>query len=214
MKSYIFDLDGTLFESMDVWRHVDIAFFGKRGLTHGSDYVDDILAMHFEGAAAYTINRFNLSETVEEIMAEWLTLAAEAYKKVQLKPHAKEYLLSLKAKGHKLAIATSLATPLIEPTLKRLEIYDIFETICTAHDVGCGKSKPDVFILAAKKLNTPPEECILFDDILAAVKSAKSIGMTVCAVYDKASHKDWDAICALADYNIVDFSNLPPMLAL
>ena len=208
MKAYIFDLDGTIFESMDVWNQVDTAFFEKRNLSHPQDYTDAILAMHFEEAAAYTISRFNLDETVEDVVKEWLSLAAEAYNHVQLKPYAKEYITSLAAKGHKLAVATSLSTELLEPTLRKHGLYDMFHVICTAKDVGCGKAKPDIFLLTAKKLGVEPEECLLFDDILAAIKSAKSIGMKVCAVYEKTSQGDWDAMKALADYAIVDFSEM------
>jgi len=209
MKAYLFDLDGTIFESMDIWGQVDIAFCKKHNLTHEVNYADVVLSMYFEEAAAYTKTRFNLSQTPDEIVEEWLSMAAEAYEKVQLKPGAKEYLMILATKGHKLAVATSLPTQLLEPTLKRHGIYDIFDAICTAKEVGCGKSKPDIFILAANKLGVKPEDCLLFDDLFAAVKSAKSIGMKVCAVYDKTSHKDWDAICALADYAITDFNSMP-----
>ena len=210
MKAYIFDLDGTLFESMDVWGKVDAAFLEKRGIPHTDEYAQAILAMHFDEAAEYTIKRFGLDENPEDIKQEWLNLAIHAYEHdVELKLHVKDYLFSLSAQGHKLAVATSLPEEIMVPALHKHGIYHIFHAICTAREVGCGKAKPDIFLLAAKKLGVAPEDCLLFDDILAAVKSAKSIGMKVCGVYDKSSQQDWDEICAAADYVIHSFEAAP-----
>ena len=206
MKAYIFDLDGTLFESMDVWAKIDGAFFQKRGLTPPKGYAEATMAMHIDEAAAYTIKLMNLDENIENIKEEWLRIAKNAYENdVKMKPYAKEYLAKLSAKGYKLAIATSLPEELMVPALHKHGIYHIFHAICNAREVGTGKSKPDIFILAAKKLGVLPGDCLLFDDILPAVKSAKSIGMKVCAVYDKSSRRDWDEIQTIADFAITDF---------
>jgi len=209
MQAYIFDLDGTLFDSMGVWRKIDDNFFGKRGLVCPEDYASAILPMPFDESSRYTIERFGLSETPEEVQQEWLDLAIHAYTtEVDFKPGAKDYLGSLLAKGVKLAVATSLPKEIMIPTLHKHGIYHIFHAICTAQDVGCGKNKPDVFILAAKELGVTPEDCLLYDDILPAVRSAKSIGMKVCAVYDETSADNWDEIQKIADCTIMDFKEL------
>ncbi|MCL2361889.1 MAG: HAD family phosphatase [Defluviitaleaceae bacterium] len=208
-KAYIFDLDGTLFESMDVWSKVDDAFFEKRGISRPDNYFEKIIAMHFDEAAVYTKNLLDLPDSPEAIMQEWLDTAIDAYSNdVDMKPYAREYLIALKAKGAKLAVATSLPTELLTPALHKHGIYHIFDAICTASEVGCGKTKPDIFVLAAKKLGIPPKDCLLYDDILAAVKSAKSIGMKVCGVYDKTSAMHWDEIKEIADFAIHSFKEL------
>ena len=201
IKNYIFDLDGTLFESMNVWEAVDIAFFAKRGLTMPDDYTDAILAMHIADAADYTMRRFCLRESANDIMREWMDMAADLYENVEMKPYAMECLNLIINQGHKLAVATSLPPELMHPALRKHGLHDMFHAICTAQEVGCGKIKPDIFNLAAAKLDTRPEDCLVFDDILAAIKSAKNIGMKVCAVYDKASCKDWDEMKRLADFS-------------
>ena len=217
MNAYIFDLDGTLFESMDVWAKVDKEFFQKRGLALPEEHARATIAMHIDEAADYIKKLFGLQESAEDIIQEWLSIAEAAYETdVRLKPHAKEYLQKLSAAGHKLAVATSLPEELLEPALHKHGIYHIFHAISTAREVGSGKAKPDIFVLAAKKLGVAPEDCLLFDDILQAVKSAKSIGMKVCAVYDKSSRHDWDEIKATADYAITCFKDawdliLPPL---
>jgi len=210
MKAYIFDLDGTLFDSLDVWHKIDIDFLQKRGIAVPPDYYKEITAMTFDESADYTIRRFGLSDSIDELKQEWIDMAEYAYgHTVQMKPYAKEYIKMLKSRGEKLAIATSLFSNLLELALNNHGIYDYFDVICTTEEAGYGKSRPDVFLLTAKKLGVEPCDCIVFEDILEAVKSAKSIGMTVCGVYDKSSQADWEEIKKNADYTIFDFENLP-----
>jgi len=208
MKAYIFDLDGTLLDSMGVWLDIDVEFLEKRGLVVPDDYADRISSMSFPEASAYTIKRFQLPDSVDSLLREWNSMAAFAYgNTVQMKPYAKDYLLALRERGVKLAVATSAIPELYEPALCNHGIYGCFDAICDAGEVGCGKSRPDIFLLAAKKLDVSPRDCIVFEDILAAVKSAKSVGMTVYGVYDKASETDWEQIKQIADGTILSFKD-------
>jgi len=208
MKAYIFDLDGTLLDSMGVWKKIDIDFLSRRGIIAPKDYTDAVLTMTLPEAAAYTINRFTLTNSADELVQEWHKMAISAYETIAMKPYAKEYLLALKKQGAKLAVATSSSLELFEPALKYHGIYDLFNAICTSDEVGCNKSCPDIFLLAADKLAVNPCDCVVFEDILAAVRSAKSIGMTVYGVYDASSQADWEEIVRLADDVIIDFREM------
>jgi len=209
-KAYIFDLDGTLLDSMGVWAQVDADFLAKRGIAVPPDYMDAISSMTFHEAAAYTIKRFSLPDSDEDLMREWNDMAAYAYgHTVKMKPHAKEYLITLRERGAKLAVATSLSAELCAPVLRNNGIDNFFDAICRTDEAGHGKSHPDVFLLTARKIGVPPQDCLVFEDILAAVKSAKSANFSICAVYDKASESDWEQIKAEADYAIVDFNEAP-----
>jgi beta-phosphoglucomutase-like phosphatase (HAD superfamily) len=209
-KAYIFDLDGTLLDSMGVWEQIDIDFLAKRGIAVPPNYMEDISSMAYHEAAAYTIKRFALTDSIEGLKREWNDMAAYAYgHTVRMKPYAKEYLMALHERGAKLAVATSLFPELCEPVLRNNGIDNLFHAICNTDEAGHGKSRPDVFLLAAKKIGVTPGGCLVFEDILAAVKSAKNAGMGVCAVYDKRSENDWEEIKATADYAIVDFRNAP-----
>jgi HAD superfamily hydrolase (TIGR01509 family) len=208
-KAYIFDLDGTLLDSMGVWAQIDLDFLAKRGIALPPDYMDAISSMSFHEAADYTIKRFALSDTIDGLMLEWNDMAAYAYgHTVKMKPYAKEYLITLRERGAKLAVATSMSAELCGPVMRNNGIDNFFDVICGTDEAGYGKSRPDVFLLTAQKLGVPPGDCLVFEDILAAVKSAKSACMSVCAVYDKTSSNDWEGIKAAADYAIDDFRDV------
>ena len=209
-KAYIFDLDGTLLDSMGVWDQIDADFLAKRGIALPPDYMNSISSMTYHEAAVYTIKRFALPDSIDGLKREWNDMAAYAYgNTVQMKPYAKEYLMTLRERGAKLAVATSLSPELREPVLRRNGIDSVFHAVCDTNEAGYGKTRPDVFLLAAKKIGAMPCDCLVFEDILAAIKSAKSVGMNACAVYDRSSENDWEKIKAEADYAIVDFRDAP-----
>jgi HAD superfamily hydrolase (TIGR01509 family) len=209
-KAYIFDLDGTLLDSMGVWGQIDVDFLAKRGIAVPPDYMEAISPMTFLETAVYTIKRFTLRDSVEGLMREWKDMAAYAYgHTVKMKPHAKDYLMTLRKRGVKLAVATSLSPELCGPVLRNNGIETFFHAVCNTDEAGQGKSRPDVFLLASKRTGVPPEDCLVFEDILAAVQSAKSAGMDVCAVYDKAAANDWEEIKKIADYAVDDFRDAP-----
>ena len=149
-KGAIFDLDGTLLDSMGVWDQVDVDFLAKRGIEVPDDYMQKVAAMQFRQIAEYTIARFSLSDTPEALMEEWDHMARVMYATVvEAKPYAREYLESLKASGAKLAVATSLPPMLREPAMRHVGIFDYFDEVVSVDDAGdIGKDRPDVYLLA------------------------------------------------------------------
>ncbi|MCL2187819.1 MAG: HAD-IA family hydrolase [Defluviitaleaceae bacterium] len=208
-RAYIFDLDGTILDSATLWNGINRAFFEKRGIPFPMDYQRVIGAMPFPQVAQYTRDTYNLPETPEELMKEFLQMATHGYThEIKMKAGAKAYLQRLRENGHKMAVATAAPPQLFTPALKNHGIYDLFDAICTTADVGVGKIEPDVFLLAAKKLGALPADCIVFDDIPAAVKSAKGAGFLVCGLYDNQADKEWAEIVKTADYTLQDFTAL------
>ena len=209
IKAHVFDLDGTLIDSMNLWHQIDKDCLAKRGISlphNYHEYVDNTTPLNPLETAAYAIEFFGLSDTPEEIAKEWNELAADAYARtIPLKSHAKKYLQTLRARGTKMAIASSAPITLCMPALRNHGIDDLFDAVALSEEVGYGKIRPDVFLLATKRLGVNPKDCIMYEDNLTAIKTAKSIGMTVCAVYDEFSEKNWEEIKRISDYIIYDF---------
>ncbi|MFR1232898.1 MAG: HAD family hydrolase [Evtepia gabavorous] len=184
--------------------------FEKRNLPVPENYVTEICARSFEEAAQYTIDLFGLQETVEGIIEEWNNMAVEEYSShVGLLPHVLDYLLRLKEHGIKLAVATGLPEKLYMPCLKNNSILELFDALCSTDEVQRGKEYSDVFELAAKKLGVAPEHCIVFDDVLPAIKSAKAARMLAGGIYDKYSADQRAEIERIADIYLLDFRQAP-----
>ena len=206
----VFDLDGTPLHSMDVWEAIDLRLLQKRGLTPPANYVSEICTRSFEEAAQYTIDLFGLSESPGTLVQEWDEMALHEYTwNVGLQPYVREYLKALTLAGVKLAVATGLPEKLYKPCLIRNGIWEQFDAVCSTDEVLRGKESPDVFALTSQKLRIVPSRCLVFDDTLPAIRSAKALGMLTCGVYDKYSAHNRPAIERIADCYIMDFRCAP-----
>lgn len=206
----IFDMDGTIMDSLGIWERIDYDFLEKkRGIKVPHDYVHDIAAMSFSEIANYTKNRFNLPDTPEELMQEWTDMAIHEYShNVPLKPFAKEYIEYLKKLGKKIVLCTSSPEYFFIPALKNNGIYDLFDAFANTCEAGVGKGSPKVYLLAAQKAGAIPEKCIVFEDVISAAMSAKAAGMKVCGVYDARSESHREELRAVCDMYIKSFSEL------
>lgn len=209
-KAAIFDLDGTLFDSMNLWEKIDCAFLQKRGISMPAHYGFDLRTLDFEAAARYTIDLFHLQESPESIISEWNAMAVEEYTKhVWLRPYTRSYLQKLKQSDIKLGVATGLPAELYLPCLKNNGILGLFDVLCSTEQMPQGKESSAIYQSAAGKLCTLPSQCLVFEDILPAVKSAKRAGMLVYGVYDFYAKADQAQIQKIADGYLFDFKDAP-----
>lgn len=209
VQAAIFDMDGTIVDSMWIWDEIDKEYLNKHGFNVPASLKDDIAHLNFHEVALYFKKTFNLPYEPEEIECEWNQMAYEAYaKKIGLKPGIENFLKYLKKKNIKIALATSNNNLLLEVCLKANGIYEYFDSITLTSEVSRGKDFPDVYLLSADKLSVKPEHCIVFEDLLPAVQGAKKAGMKVIGVYDEFSRDSHDDIKAAADAFIDDYSSL------
>lgn len=213
IKGVIFDFDGTLADSLGVWESIDVKFMKKRGLEVPQGYVDKISVMNFSQAAAYTIELLGLDETPEEVISEWQELAEAEYRtNVFFKDNAKEFVTLLKARGIKTAVATASEMELVMPALENNGAADLFDAFAVTGEVKRGKGFPDVYDLARERLGLEVCDCVVFEDIAAAVKGAKDGGYKTVAVFDERSIKDRKKLEEIADMYVENYEQLVHML--
>lgn len=200
-RAALFDLDGTILDSMNVWGDVDRVFFARRGLSVPEDYSRAISGMSYMRTAQYTKQRFDLPDSPEQIAAEWTDISRVEYARhVLLKPGARELLNWLKARGVRMAVVTALVRDLYEPCLKRNGVYDMFDTFLSTDEVGsAGKHDGRIYAAAAEKLGVMHAECAVFEDVYEGISAAKQMGMRAYCVIDARSTHRIDEIKALAD---------------
>ena len=209
-KAVIFDLDGSLLNSMDIWEKIDADFLKKRNIPVPENYVATICSMSFKEAAEYTVHLFDLKESVDDIVREWNEMAQYEYAHhVELAPYALDYLRELKHLNIKIAVATGLPEELYKPCLLNNHVYKMFDALCSTEQVSRGKEYSDIFLFTARCLDILPQDCLVFEDVLPAVKSAKQAGMIVCGVYDKYSAHQKKQIMDMADSYLYSFKNAP-----
>jgi HAD superfamily hydrolase (TIGR01509 family) len=209
IKAVIFDVDGTLIDSMWIWRQVDIEFLGKRGIPLPERLQMEIEGMSYSETAVYFKERFNLPESLEEIKEEWRLMAEDYYKRhIQLKSGAKEFLKLLYDKGLTLGIATSNSRELVDCMLANHGIRKYFSNIRTSCEVEKGKPYPDVYLKVAEDMGIDPCRCLVFEDTLSGVMAAKSAGMRVFAMADEISLESKDKLIELAEGYIHSFNEV------
>ena len=205
----IFDLDGTLIDSNGVWVEVDKTFLERRGAPYTREYYEGVAHTILSNCAIFTKEYLHLEESCEEIIAEWMELAADKYgTQVPLKPHVKEYLDKCRDAGHPMAVFTACVPEHCRAAMARHGLEPYFERVIYAQELGVDKKSPAIFRKVAESLGVRPRECVLFDDSLSACKAAKAAGMTVVGVHDgwfSDTSVDMREVC---DQYIRDFGEL------
>lgn len=205
---FLFDMDGTLINSNGVWKEVDREFLRRRGLEYTRAYYEGVAHTIFPLAAKFTKEFCGLPESCEDIMAEWMDLAKDAYAHVTVKAGVRAYLKQCKAEGRKMAVVTSSVPEHCYTALENLDLLKYFEGITFAQELGLEKKNPEVWLEAAKRSGERPEDCTIFDDSLAACQGARRAKMRVVGVYDGFFASDEREMRQFCDVYIKSFEEL------
>lgn len=208
-KAALFDLDGTLVDSMWMWKQIDIEFLGRFGHECPDDLQKVIEGMSFSETAVYFKERFEIPLTLDEIKACWTQMSIDKYRyEVPLKKGALEFLQYCRVHGIKTGIATSNGRDMVDAVIESLKIVEYLDVITTACEVNAGKPAPDIYLEVAKRLQVDPSDCIVFEDIPAGIMAGKRAGMTVIAVEDDFSRAIKEEKTTLSDGFIDDYFEL------
>lgn len=198
----IFDMDGTLIDSMGFWKNLASEYLHSKGVQQiPEDLMERIKPMTMSESAALFQREFGVTGNPE---AEMNAIMNEHYRNdIPLKSGVKDYLQHLQDKGVRMCVASATAEPLMETCLVRLGVREYFEFLLSCEAVGAGKNSPLVYHASAKQLHAQPEEIAVYEDALYAVRTAKNAGYYVVAVYDSSAAHHWDTVRSIADRSIL-----------
>lgn len=207
--AFIFDLDGTLVDSMGMWGDIDREYLDRFHIPVPDQFQDTIVSMTWDEMRLYFRNVIGVPRTTEEIGQDWVQMADTRYRhQIHLKGGASEIISFAKRHRKKVALTSSGQRVLVEHAMAAQGLLNEFDAIVTCDEAGAGKPDPAVYSLAARKLGVSPSRCLVFDDLLIGIYAARSAGMDVVAVDDWFSRRDIVEKRELSDDFIYDFREL------
>lgn len=208
MNTFLFDFDGTLVDSMPDYVACMLRILDENHVAYSDDIVKIITPLGAVDTARYFI-KLGLDlpmDTILRLMGQYLLDAYE--NRIPAKPFVVETLKTLKRQGASLNVLTASPHLTLDPCLKRLGIFDIFDNVWSCDDFSTTKTDPDIYVRAADKMGVAVDKVLFLDDNIHADKAAKAAGMVTCGVYDDSSKDCVHEMKAANDYYIYDFSQL------
>lgn len=210
IRGAIFDVDGTLLDSMMVWRDLGARYLEELGLEAEEGLGDTLFSMSLEEGASYLIRNYRLNQTVSQVIEGLHNRLARFYaEEAEPKPGAKELLERFGERKIPMVIATSGDRENAEAALERLGFLKWFQRVFTCSEIGKGKTEPDIYLAAAEMLGGRPEEIWVFEDTLYGIRTAKKAGFLTAAVRDESSEGQREEIQREAAVYLEKISDFP-----
>lgn len=209
MKTYLFDFDGTLVDSMPSYVKGVLKILDENKVKYGDDIVKIITPLGFEGTAKYFIKTFGIDITKSELVGQMqANMIDDYFYRIPAKSNVIKVLKELKKQGASLNVLTASPHVTLDACLKRLNIFEIFDNVWSCEDFNTTKADPEIYNMVANKLGVKVQDVLFLDDNLNADQTAKKAGMKVCGVYDPSSDEYTEEIKKATDFYIYDFIEL------
>ena len=207
-KTFLFDFDGTLVDSMPTYIGVMIRILDEHKIAYSDDIVKIITPLGYRGTSEYFI-KIGVNATVDELVDKMSEYALYEYENnIGEKETVIETLYAMKKKGYSLNVLTASPHAALDPCLKRLGVWELFDNVWSCEDFGTTKSDVKIYEMAAKKLGRELHDVTFVDDNINAVRTAKAAGMTAFGIFDKSSEECIEEFKAMADGYVMKFREL------
>lgn len=208
-RFHVFDMDGTLIDSMPYWENLMINYLDERSISYPDDLLVTITPMGLDAVADYFRNVLGCRETKEEFIKMLNEAATEQYKHfIPAKPGAGDYLKKLRGAGIRTSMLTASPHLFMDPCMKRLGFDRLLDPMVSTDDIGITKADPEIYLRLASMLGCGCSDICFYDDNLIALRAASEAGCETVAVYDEASSSSFAEASAAADRHIYSFSEL------
>ena len=205
----LFDLDGTLVDSMWVWSDIDRDYLAAHGIQTDENIQQLIGGISMRQTAVLLKDHFGIEDPIEKMMDDWNQMAMDRYlHEVSVKEGGRDLLAWARKKGLRTAIATSNSRALCEAALAGCDLLHAFDAVVTGDEIQNGKPAPDIYLHTAEKVGVPPQHCLVFEDLVDGILAAKAAGCRVIAVLDAVTEEDNEKKIRLADGAVSDFTEL------
>jgi HAD superfamily hydrolase (TIGR01509 family) len=207
-KTYLFDFDGTLVDSMPTFGAVMIRILDERGIAYSEDILKIITPLGYRGTAEY-FRTLGVKESVDELIEIMNTQARYEYENnIPAKTGVEDTLKEMKALGYSLNVLTASPHIALDPCLKRLGLWELFDKVWSCDDFGTTKSDPEIYKMAADRMGVAVGDVVFVDDNINAVKTAKQVGMISIGIFDESSAEYVDEFKKTADGYAMQFEEL------
>lgn len=208
IKGIILDVDGTLLDSMHIWSELGKRYLASVGIEAKPGLAKILFPMSLDESSEYLKNEYGLPDSADQITEDTIKILRDFYRyEAAPKPGAIAFIKQMQSRNVPMAVATSGDRGVLETAFCRLGITDCFVAVLTCSELKTNKSVPTIYLRAAELLGTMPEETAVFEDVLHAIKAAKSASFVTYAIEDKSSIQDRSRIRRVSDFYLLDFED-------